>query len=74
MDHDEDEVQNQNGYAWEAEYKRSWDILKEDEQGLLRPIARKRREEQLIKRGMIRQFILVLDCSKSMTGKLQLNY
>ena len=67
MDHDEDEVQNQNGYAWEAEYKRSWDVLKEDEIGLLRPIRPKRREEKLIKRGMIRQFVLVIDCSKSMT-------
>jgi transcription initiation factor TFIIH subunit 2 len=35
----DDENQNtaqQTGYAWEEEYKRSWDVLQEDEDGSLK--------------------------------------
>ena len=35
----DDEIQNttqQTGYAWEEEYKRSWDVLQEDEDGSLK--------------------------------------
>jgi len=31
--------QQQPAYAWEEEYKRSWDVLQEDEDGSLRRIV-----------------------------------
>lgn len=36
IDVDDSSLQNnQAGYAWEEEYKRSWDVLQEDEHGSL---------------------------------------
>ncbi|CAG8605585.1 1602_t:CDS:2 [Paraglomus brasilianum] len=71
--------QQQPAYAWEEEYKRSWDVLQEDEDGSLRRIVedlqnrmkRKRllRDTSTIRRGIIRHMILVLDLSESMLEK-----
>ncbi|CDR36743.1 CYFA0S01e04082g1_1 [Cyberlindnera fabianii] len=73
------ELAGQNGgYAWEDEYQRSWDIVKEDEGGSLAGIvdgmleARKKRVLKNVtpfQRGIIRHLILVLDLSASMLEK-----
>jgi transcription initiation factor TFIIH subunit 2 len=62
------------GYAWEEEYKRSWDILQEDEDGSIKHIVqqlqqtkkRKIIKDKPIKRGIIRHTVLIIDCSRSM--------
>ncbi|KAI9609700.1 hypothetical protein KEM48_002874 [Puccinia striiformis f. sp. tritici PST-130] len=55
------------GYSWEEEYKRSWDVLREDESGSLESavnqlIANKRRrvirDTTSIQRGIIRHLCL----------------
>jgi transcription initiation factor TFIIH subunit 2 len=77
MDDDDYEPHQQRqgqGYTWEAEYKRSWDVLQEDDDGSLRtsiqnlkPRRRIAAESTPIKRGIIRHFILIIDCGRSMT-------
>lgn len=80
------------GYAWEDEYHRSWDVVKEDEEGSLAGVvagmveaSKKRRilkSAVPFQRGIIRNFILVLDMSFAMMEKdllpnryqLMLNY
>lgn len=68
---------NQDGsYAWEAEYSRSWDVVREDEEGSLASAlnefverAKRRRttrDTSSIQRGIIRHLYLVLDLSHSM--------
>ncbi|KAI9105872.1 Ssl1-like-domain-containing protein [Phlyctochytrium arcticum] len=70
------------GYSWEEEYKRSWDILQEDEQGSLNSVVaniqqqlKRRRLNQgdaaTIQRGIIRHVFLVIDMSRAM-GELDL--
>ncbi|CAG8509681.1 14256_t:CDS:2 [Acaulospora colombiana] len=78
---DDDETQNANqqtGYAWEEEYKRSWDVLKEDEDGSLKRTIdhlqirkRKRllRDTSTIRRGIIRHMFLIIDQSEAMLEK-----
>ncbi|CAG8789587.1 42522_t:CDS:2 [Gigaspora margarita] len=77
----DDEAQNANqqiGYAWEEEYKRSWDVLQEDEDGGLKHTvehlqSRKRkrleRDTSIIKRGIIRHMFLIIDLSEAMLEK-----
>ncbi len=55
IDDNEDEGANQyhssDGYTWEKEYERSWDLIQEDEKGLHVDVDekfRKRRYYQLI--------------------------
>lgn len=63
-------------YAWESEYKRSWDILEQDDQGhLLIPQQKKtkflndKRQGQFrVHRGLIRNIVLVVDASRMMAG------
>lgn len=80
------------GYAWEDEYHRSWDVVKEDEEGSLAGVvagmveaSKKRRilkSSTPFQRGIIRNFVLVLDMSFAMLEKdllpnryqLMLNY
>lgn len=80
------------GYAWEDEYHRSWDIVMEDEEGSLEGVvagmveaSKKKRITNAsipFQRGIIRNFILVLDMSFAMLEKdllpnryqLMLNY
>ncbi|KAI9208941.1 Ssl1-like-domain-containing protein [Polychytrium aggregatum] len=65
-----------SGYAWQEAYKRSWDVLKEDESGsLLSALAnvqqakrrKRQRDTSTVQRGIIRNMYLVLDMSKSMS-------
>ncbi|GES85460.1 TFIIH basal transcription factor complex, subunit SSL1 [Rhizophagus clarus] len=78
----DDEIQNtaqQTGYAWEEEYKRSWDVLQEDEDGSLKRtvenfqhrMKRKKlfRDTSTIRRGIIRHIFLIIDLSESMMEK-----
>ncbi|CAG8746846.1 6970_t:CDS:2, partial [Acaulospora morrowiae] len=77
----DDEAQNANqqtGYAWEEEYKRSWDVLQEDEDGSLKRTIdqlqirkRKRllRDTSTIRRGIIRHMFLIIDLSEAMMEK-----
>lgn len=66
------------GYAWEEEYKRSWDVLREDESGSLESavnqlIANKRRriirDTTSIQRGIIRHLCFIIDVSLAMTDR-----
>ncbi|KAK9723377.1 hypothetical protein K7432_001986 [Basidiobolus ranarum] len=76
---DDDDANNNNlGYAWEEEYKRSWDVVQEDEQGSLRSVVanlqqqkRRRllRDTSTIRRGIIRHLYLILDMSADMMEK-----
>ncbi|OUM60143.1 hypothetical protein PIROE2DRAFT_63340 [Piromyces sp. E2] len=67
-----------NGYAWEDEYKRSWDILQEDEKGSLQGVVssiqhtKRRRllkDTSTIQRGIIRNLFVIIDLSNSMAEK-----
>lgn len=67
------------GYAWEATYKRSWDVVREDEGGSLAGAVRgmleanKRRrtlhDAAPVQRGIIRHVVLIIDLSESMLEK-----
>ncbi|KAG9075496.1 hypothetical protein FS749_012817, partial [Ceratobasidium sp. UAMH 11750] len=67
------------GYAWEANYTRSWDQVQEDEGGSLLHsvedlIARNRRKRLLgpglaIRRAIIRHLILLIDLSAAMMDR-----
>lgn len=66
------------GYAWEDEYKRSWDIVREDDSGSLEGavnqlMANKRkriiRDTTSIQRGIIRHLCLIIDLSLAMTDR-----
>ena len=69
---------NNGGYSWEDEYRRSWDIVQEDESGSLETIVSGLVESQKkrylkdttpFQRGIIRVMVLVLDYSKVMREK-----
>lgn len=59
-------------HTWEAEYKRSWDVLQEDANGnlqkLVGPTKRRRvvRDTTAVRRGMIRHLFLIIDLSSAM--------
>jgi transcription initiation factor TFIIH subunit 2 len=66
------------GYAWEDEYRRSWDIVQEDESGSIESIVSGLVESQKkrflknvtpFQRGIIRTMVLVLDYSSVMREK-----
>jgi transcription initiation factor TFIIH subunit 2 len=67
------------GYAWEDEYHRSWDVVKEDARGSLAGVVagiveetKKRRMTKdgvPVHRGIIRNMVLILDMSEAMTEK-----
>ncbi|PVU99746.1 hypothetical protein BB559_000438 [Furculomyces boomerangus] len=67
------------GYTWEAEYKRSWDNLQEDESGSLQSavaslhkklkLKRKQKNSEVVQRGLIRYCYIIIDCSGSMTER-----
>ena len=66
------------GYAWEDEYRRSWDIVQEDESGSIEAIVSGLVESQKkrylknvtpFQRGIIRTVVLVLDYSSVMREK-----
>ncbi|KAG8746106.1 hypothetical protein FRC12_014376 [Ceratobasidium sp. 428] len=68
-----------SGYAWEANYTRSWDQVQEDEGGSLTHsvedlIARNRRKRLLgpgsaIRRAIIRHLVLLIDLSAAMADR-----
>ncbi|KAJ2178754.1 hypothetical protein GGF45_002708, partial [Coemansia sp. RSA 551] len=65
------------GYAWEEEYKRSWDVIQEDASGSIqssvlgisdqRKRKRRLRDTLAVQRGIIRHVMLVIDQSESMS-------
>ncbi|ODV59266.1 TFIIH/NER complex subunit SSL1 [Ascoidea rubescens DSM 1968] len=65
------------GYAWEAEFKKPWDILQEDDSSLAGVVSnivedRKKRiikDAKYFQRGIIRTLILIIDGSNSMSEK-----
>ncbi|KAJ1974006.1 hypothetical protein H4R34_004885 [Dimargaris verticillata] len=67
------------GYAWEEEYKRSWEGIREDEQGSLagavanlqhqKKRRRRLRDTQSVQRGIIRHLVIILDASLAMNDK-----
>ncbi|KAG2222251.1 hypothetical protein INT45_010664 [Circinella minor] len=75
----QDDDAGNGGYAWEEEYKRSWDVLQEDEEGRLSSVVaqlqqqRKRRrllkDTAVIQRGIIRHLFLIIDLSEAMNEK-----
>ncbi|KAG9327150.1 hypothetical protein KVV02_000866 [Mortierella alpina] len=80
IDVDDSSLQtNQANYAWEEEYKRSWDVLQEDEHGSLAGVVnslqqaakRKRllRDTDPIQRGIIRHLFIIIDLSNTMREK-----
>ncbi|KAI8145246.1 Ssl1-like-domain-containing protein [Fennellomyces sp. T-0311] len=79
FDGNQDDDAGKAGYAWEEEYKRSWDVLQEDEEGRLSSVVaqlqqqRKRRrllkDTAVIQRGIIRHLFLIVDLSEAMNEK-----
>ncbi|KIS66281.1 putative TFIIH subunit (transcription initiation factor), factor B [Mycosarcoma maydis] len=71
--------QKDQGYSWEATYKRSWDAVAEDDSGSLESTVRsmiegsKRRrvlkDVAPVQRGIIRHLVLLIDLSASMLEK-----
>ncbi|KAJ9478520.1 putative General transcription and DNA repair factor IIH subunit SSL1 (putative) [Pseudozyma hubeiensis] len=71
--------QKDQGYSWEATYKRSWDAVAEDDSGSLESAVRsmiegsKRRrvlkDVAPVQRGIIRHLVLLVDLSASMLEK-----
>lgn len=75
------DLKKANGYAWEDEYQRSWDIVKDDEQGgssfeaMVKSIIESRKKKIMkhpstpFQRGIIRTLIVIIDCSIAMAEK-----
>ncbi|KAJ3360407.1 hypothetical protein HDU91_004643 [Kappamyces sp. JEL0680] len=67
MDIDQEE---KKGYAWESEYKRSWDALLQDAAGNLtlpsQKKVRNRTQVGRVHRGLIRHLVVVVDASHGM--------
>ncbi len=72
---DDDLADDRTAHTWEEEYKRSWDIFQEDEDGNLDGLVdslqhhKKRKHHSSsapVKRGIIRHLYLILDLSMSM--------
>ncbi|KAJ2722528.1 hypothetical protein GGI07_003235 [Coemansia sp. Benny D115] len=69
------------GYAWEEEYKRSWDVIQEDASGSIqssimsiseqrkRQKRRQLRDTAAVQRGIIRHVVLVIDQSENMSTR-----
>ncbi|PVU86692.1 hypothetical protein BB560_006624 [Smittium megazygosporum] len=74
MDYTDNPLKDQQaGYTWEEEYKRSWDTLQEDETGKLQSadsslhkkllLKRKNKDAPAIQRGLLRYCFIIFDCS-----------
>ena len=64
------------GYRWESEYEKTWEAIRENEEGLLQPsvieMIHKAKRKRLTNRknvrlGMMRHLYIVIDMSESMT-------
>lgn len=83
MDDDDDNKEENEGgdkgYAWEEEFKRSWEVVQEDDQGTLKSLVanlqqqlKKRRllrDTSIVQRGIIRHLFLIIDLSEAMADK-----
>lgn len=70
-----------NGYSWEDEYQRSWDIVKNDEddsrslESVIQAMIESRKKKIMkhsttpFQRGIIRTLIVIIDCSAAMLEK-----
>ncbi|CAH1961286.1 unnamed protein product [Acanthoscelides obtectus] len=66
-------------YRWETGYEKTWEAIKEDDDGFLEAsvadiVQRAKRKRQAMKQGsqklgMMRHLFLLLDCSESMSGQ-----
>lgn len=65
-----------SGYRWETDYERTWEALKENEDGLLQPsieemLQKNKRRRALMKKnlrlGIMRHIYLILDFAEAMT-------
>ncbi|XP_017014360.2 general transcription factor IIH subunit 2 [Drosophila takahashii] len=73
----DDEQEDQKEYRWETGYEKTWEAIKDDDDGLLDGAiaeiiqkAKRQRQAQKSKQnrlGMMRHLFLVLDCSESMS-------
>ncbi|KAK6454605.1 component of RNA polymerase transcription factor [Scheffersomyces xylosifermentans] len=75
------DLKGQNGYAWEDEYQRSWDIVKDDEHGgrslenIIKTMIENRKKKIMknpstpFQRGIIRSLIVIIDGSSAMSEK-----
>lgn len=69
----------EQGYVWEAEYEKTWEVLKEDEAGSLQAsvndIIQKAKRKRLLNRplnvrlGMMRHLYIVIDLSSAMNDR-----
>ncbi|OMJ15872.1 Suppressor of stem-loop protein 1 [Smittium culicis] len=75
IDVDDSNLHDQeSGYTWE-EFKRSWDVLQEDDSGSLQKavasfhkklkLKRKQNDNSLIQKGLVRYCYIILDCSSN---------
>ncbi|XP_014224932.1 general transcription factor IIH subunit 2 [Trichogramma pretiosum] len=75
----DDEMEDEKEYRWESGYEKTWEAIKEDDQGMLEAsvadiILKAKRKRQLDRKqgsrlGMMRHMYLILDCSESMTNQ-----
>ncbi|CUM67255.1 uncharacterized protein PRCAT00004948001 [Priceomyces carsonii] len=75
------DLKHNNGYAWEDQYQRSWDIVKDDEDGtrslesIIQTMIENRKKKIMknsstpFQRGIIRTLIVIIDGSLSMLAK-----
>ncbi|KAI3404423.2 hypothetical protein KGF56_002820 [Candida oxycetoniae] len=75
------DLKRENGYAWEDEYQRSWDIVKDDKLGsgsfeaMVQTIIENRKKKIMkslstpFQRGIIRTLVIVIDGSLPMAEK-----
>lgn len=73
----DDEHDDQKEYRWETGYEKTWEAIKEDDDGLLDSAiadiiqkAKRKRQAEKTKQnrlGMMRHMFIVLDCSESMS-------
>ncbi|XP_064642235.1 general transcription factor IIH subunit 2-like [Lineus longissimus] len=71
-----EDTEPEKGYTWETEYEKTWEALKEDDDGslqasvdeIIQRAKRKRLEERKgnVRLGMMRHFFLVVDMSNAM--------
>ncbi|XP_064610580.1 general transcription factor IIH subunit 2-like [Liolophura sinensis] len=71
--------QNEEGYRWEKEYEKTWEILQEDDDGSIQAsiddIVHKAKRRRLlesignVRLGMMRHLFLVIDLSSSMSDQ-----
>ncbi|KAJ9086006.1 hypothetical protein DSO57_1008521 [Entomophthora muscae] len=83
IDDDDDEKKEDGGgdkgYSWEEEFKRSWEVVQEDDSGSLKSLVatlqqqlkkrRLQRDTSIVQRGIIRHLFVIIDLSEAMAVK-----